>query len=110
MKIVSPLVLGFADMTAVNYALEPLQFKAKGPSNFLTKKSPEFDFLKALAGYRSLTVIAALPTQYENLNPEAEVKYYLPRSLAGLFDGFSVVGIHEGVVVAELFRKETVAQ
>lgn len=103
MKIVKPLILGFQNTDAANHALASLNCKVKGPCSFLKKDGPEYDALKACAGYQCLTVVVALPTPHEGV--ELEAKAYLPRSVAGLFDGFSLVTADNEVAVCELFRK-----
>jgi len=104
MKIVTPLVLGFESTAHANACLAVLDCKIKGPCTFLQRNGPEYDALKACAGYQCLTVVVALPAPHEGI--ELEAKSYLPRSVAGLFDGFSLVVSNHEVAVCELFRKQ----
>lgn len=103
MKIVKPLILGFESTAHANACLAVLDCKVKGPAAFLHKNGPEYDALKACAGFQCLTVVVALPAPHEGV--ELEAKSYLPRSVAGLFDGFSLVTANNEVAVCELFRK-----
>lgn len=108
MKIVKPLILGFRDTATANAALAPLNSKIKGPCNFLKKGGPEYTALKACAGYQCLTCVVAVPAAHEGI--ELETKSYLPRSLQGLFDGFSLIVFDDSVAVVELFRKQPVGK
>lgn len=87
MKIVRPLILGFKNTALANQSLKDMGHKVKGPCSFLVKDGKEYDALRALAGFRTLTAVVALPEACSNI--EAEAKSYIPRSLAGLFDGYS---------------------
>lgn len=106
MKIVKPLILGFKTTQQANIALASLNCKVKGPCNFLVKNGPEYDALKACAGYQCLTCVVSLPTPHEGV--EIEAKEYLPRAISGLFDGFSLVTANNDVAVVELFRRRPI--
>lgn len=105
MKVVSPLILGFVNVQIAKQKAKELDLTLSGNCICLGKGSPEYDYVKALAGFKCRTVLVALDTNKPVPDLEQEVKSYIPRSFSGVFDGFSVVSLKYGLALVELYRK-----
>lgn len=109
MIINSPILFGFANMDAANHSLSHVDIKIEGTCPTLGKNSPEFAFMQAMAGYRSLTVVAAVNLEEQETYEDA-VKAYIPRSISGIFDGIAFLMCTDETVVVELYRKDSVKE
>lgn len=107
MKINSPILFGIAGKDLANKILNPLDVEVEGQCPCLFKADPEIDFMRALVGYRSLTIVAHVSLEEQDTYEDA-VKAYLPRSIRGVFDGIAFLLCADSIVVVELYRKDPV--
>lgn len=109
MIINSPLLFGFANMADANQSLSTVDIEIEGTCPALGKETPEFEFMQAMAGYRSLTVVAAVDLKEQDTYEDA-VKEYIPRAIRGLFDGIAFLMCTDDTVVVELYRIDPVKE
>ncbi len=107
MKINSPILFGFANKDVANEALAYVDVQIEGTCPALFKADPEIDFMTAMVGYRSLTIVAKVSLAEQETYEDA-VKQYLPRAIRGVFDGIAFLMCTGETVVVELYRKDPV--
>lgn len=106
MKIVNPVLLNIVSTHEANELLNKDDTKGwsvKAPCAFLHEGSAEYDYLRAFAGLKSVTVIADR-TYGKGSTAELLVRSQIPRFISGMFDDCHIVGFNGDVVVAELVR------
>ena len=107
MKIVNPVLLNIDSTAIANKHLdkdETAGWCIKAPCAFLHAGSAEYDYLRAFAGLKTVTVVAARGGTFNTL--EEMVRSNLPRFISGMFEDCHIVGFNGDVVVVELVRQD----